>query len=345
MYPAFTTPRPRLVSVLSVSQSLERYQAELSRRSPLIANAVSSLEPLDAYVAHLFVNGHPGEPAILDLAAESTGGASTLLALLHPRVADVRALGGPLPGDRRAYRSVVEDFLQREGKSLSALEWLPCAEPSPHGEADTDTILFIHGRHATVDADVASWLNHLPNAIVLVFGLGAIGDCAAIDALLQRFPSGSRRRLVLLRDCGEVLSASRLGMVSDRDNRSAEVALARLKQLFTGNYSFLGLLRTVMEQSIQSTRSDRDILENHQFFLEWNEEINRLKAGSLQSLQRAMRYHLSERLRRWRRRFAPEMTWRYRLFQLTYRAGQIGYREGVPGLLRRIVRRCIQRRA
>jgi hypothetical protein len=355
MYPAFTTTRPRLPSVLSVSQPLEQYRAELSKRIPRGGDAVAALEPLDAYLIHLFLDSHPGEPIFLDLASESTAGTSVLLGLLHPRQPRVLAACGPLPGDRRAYRGVVEDFLQRQGKPLSRLQWLSGSEPPPELSGESDVLVLVEESRPAVDREVEHWLNVLPSAVVLIFGLGAVGDCAAIDALLQRFPSGSPRRFALLRDCGEALSASRLGLAADRDNASAEMALRRLKQLFAGNYSFLGLLRSVTEQAIRSTTSDAVVRESSGLFLEWNQEINQLKQAAQQAreaaaaraeelhvLRRSASYRLSERLRRWRHQFAPEQTWRYHLLQLLYHAARIWRQGGFRSLLQHIVHRCFR---
>ena len=352
MYPAFATTRPRLPSVLSVSQPIERYRAELDKRSLLRDDAVAELDPLDAYLAHLLVDCHPGSPAVLDLTGESTAGASVLLALLHPRQPHVLAVA-----DRQAYRGVLEEFLLRQGKSLSRLQWLPRTEPATELHEKSDVILFVEGSRAAVDGEVEHWLNRLPAAVVLVFGLGAVGDCAAIDALLRRFPTGSRRRFALLRDCGETLSASRLGLVANRENEAAEIALTRLKQLFTSNYSFLGLLRSVTDQAMRSTTSDTAVRESdHLLFREWNHEINQLKQAAQQARDLAdareaelravhanPNYRLSERLRRWRRELAPDQTWRHRLFLRLHNAARIWRQGGFRSLLQRIVRRCLRR--
>lgn len=348
MYSAFNTTRPHLPSVLSVFGPIEKYQGDLQKRSPFHGNAVAALEPLDAYLAHLLITVHPGEPAIFDLAAEATAGASTLLGLLHPHQPHVRAIGGPLPGDRRAYRGAVEEFQQRHGKDLSSLEWLPHGE-HPHGE--TDVVVFVAANKLDVDAEVERCLNHVPSAVIVVFGLGPVGDCAALDALLKRFPTGSPRRLTLLRESGEALSASRLGMVAQRDNDTAEAALRRLQQLFTSNYSFLGLLRSAAENAIRATGSDTAVRESDGSFLEWNHEINQLKraaqharehaeaAEELRVLKGRIGYRLSERFGRWRKQLAPDRNRRHRLLELLRRIGPVVRHEGVLGLSRRIIRR------
>ncbi len=355
MYPAFSTTRPRLPSVLSVYQPIEQYQADLGKRNPPLSDAVAALEPLDAYLAHLLVSLHPGEPVLIDWAAEATAGASTLIGLLHPRRPFVRAVCGPALDSRRSYRGVVEAFLQRQGKDLSLLQWLPNVEPAAELEGESDVVIFVAASRPNVDAEIEQWLNLLPSAIVLVFGLGAVGDCAALDALVGRFPTGSPRRLTLLRDSGEVLSASRLGVAAGRDNVAAQTALRRLKQQFTGNYSFLALLRSVTEQAIHATASDPAARESSIHFAAWNKEINQLKkaaqqgladagaAEELRALKSSLSYRLSERFRRWRRQLAPEQTRRYRLFQLMRRVAQIGRHEGVRGLASRVVHRCLRR--
>jgi hypothetical protein len=355
MYPAFSTTRPRLPSVLSVYQPIEQYQADLGKRNPPLSDAVAALEPLDAYLAHLLVSLHPGEPLLIDWAAEATAGASTLIGLLHPRRPFVRAVCGPSLDSRRSYRGVVEAFLQRQGKDLSLLQWLPSVEPAAELEGEADVVIFVAASRPNVDAEIEQWLNLLPSAIVLVFGLGAVGDCAALDALVGRFPTGSPRRLTLLRDSGEVLSASRLGVAAGRDNAAAQTALRRLKQQFTGNYSFLALLRSVTEQAIHATASDPAARESSIHFAAWNKEINQLKkaaqqgladagaAEELRALKSSLSYRLSERFRRWRRQLAPEQTRRYRLFQLMRRVAQIGRHEGVRGLASRVVHRCLRR--
>lgn len=346
MYPAFATTRPRLPSILSVNQPIEQYQAGLSKRSPLLACA-ATLDPLDAYLAHLLVNVHPGEPVVLDLAAEATAGASTLVGLLHPRQPHVRAASGPLPGDRRAYRGVVEEFLERQGKDCSLLHWLPHDEPAAELHGEADVIVFVAASQPDVDIEVERWLNVLPSALVLIFGLGPVGECPTLDALVQRFPTGSPRRLALLRESGEVLSASRLGMAADCDNAAAEIVLRRLKQLFAGNYSFLGLLRSATEQAILATQSDTAARESSMHFRAWNHEINQLKkaAEELQVIKSSRSYHLSLRISRWRGRLAPDQTWRYRLFHLLYRVGRTWRREGLLSLFSRVVRRCFRRRS
>lgn len=354
MYPAFTTTRPRLPSVLSVYQPIEQYQADLGYRGLLRGDAVAALEPLDAYLVHLLVQVHPGEPAVIDWAAEATAGASTLVGLLHPRRPFVRAVGGPAPDYRRSYRGIVEAFLQRQGKDLSLLQWLPSVEPASELAGEPDVILFVAASRPNLDAEIEQWLNVLPSALVLVFGLGAVGDCAVLDALIRRFPTGSPRRLALLRESGEVLSASRLGVVAGRDNAAAETALRRLKQQFTSNYSFLGLLRSVTEQAIHASASDPAARESSIHFAAWNKEINQLKkeaqqgrddagaAEELRALKSSLSYRLSERFRRWRKQLAPERTRRDRLLQLLRRAAQIGRHEGVRGLFTRAVRRCVR---
>ena len=354
MYSAFNTTRPRLPSVLSVFGPIEQYQGELQKRGPFHGNAGAALEPLDAYLAHLLITVHPGETTILDLAAEATAGASTLLGLSHPRQPHVRAIGGPLPGDGRVYRGIVEEFLQRHGGDLASLEWLSHAE---HLQGETDVIVFVAANQPDIDGEVERCLNCVPSAIVLVFGLGPVGDCAALDALLKRFPTGSSRRLTLLRESGEALSASRLGVVAERDNDTAEGALRRLKQLFTSNYSFLGLLRSATENAIRASGSDTAVRESDGSFLEWNHEINQLKkaahharenaeaAEELRAFKGRISYRLSERLGRWRKQLAPDRTRRHRLLGLLRRIGQVVRNEGVLDLSRRIVRRCLGRNA
>lgn len=357
MYPAFNTTRPHLPSVQSVFGPIEQYQAELNKRGPFYSNNLTALQPLDAYLAHLLVMVHPGEPAILDLAAEATAGASALLGLLHPRQPHVRAVSGPLPGDRRAYRAVVEDFLQRQGKDLASLQWLSHAEPAAARHGETDVLVFVAANSPTVDADVEHWLNILPCAIVLVLGLGPVGDCAALDALLQRFPTGSSRRLTLLRERGEALSTSGLSMVAQHDNAAAEAVLRRLKQLFTSNYGFLSLLRSATENAIRASGSDTAVRESDGSFLEWNHEINQLKkaaqharenteaAEELRALKSHLSYRLCERFCCWRKQLTPDRARRYHLPNLFRRVAQIVRQEGFRSLSRRIVRRCLRRSA
>src|SRR5579875_2827462 len=158
MYPVFHAPRTRLPSVLSVFGPIEQYQADRDKRSLFSGNTGAVLEPLDAYLAHLLVNVHPREPRVF-------------------------AVGGPLPGDRRAYRGAVEEFLQQRNIDLSLLHWLSYDEMSAALKGETDVLVFLAANRPAVDAEVEQWLNLLPSAIVLVFGLGAVGSCTALDAL------------------------------------------------------------------------------------------------------------------------------------------------------------------
>jgi hypothetical protein len=361
MYTPTATKRPRLPSIMTVSQPIEEYRKALHKRALCGTDPAPHLEPLDVYLVHLLLQFHPDDLAVIDLAAESTTGISSLIGLLHPRVRRLLALADTPTGGRPAYRTILEDFLRDHYPTRPRMELLGSAEPPSEFAEWADAIVLVDAETtdpAALAAQVERWLDALPAAIVLVFGLGAVGDCATLESLLQRFPSGSQHRLTLLRDCSETLARSRLGMVTKRGHAQADMLLSRLTQFFTSNYSYLGLLRSTMERAIQNTSSDHDVLKTHHLFSEWNREINHLKQAARQAqeeiqhareklllLQNTLAYRLGVRLTRLRTKLAPEYTWRFRTYKRTRRAAQIWWREGSWTLFRKIVRRCLRRSA
>src|SRR5437667_110525 len=80
------------------------------------------------------------------------------------------------------------------------------------------------------------------DALVLVLGLGRVGECSAIEALLGLCSAGSGRRFRLVRELGEVLVASHLGVVARHERLDADDILLRVQALFAGNLSVLELL-------------------------------------------------------------------------------------------------------
>ena len=98
---------------------------------------------------------------------------------------------------------------------------------------------------ASLAEEIGHWLDEQPDALVLVLGLGRVGDCPAIASLLSLCAPELGKRLWLLRELSEVLMASHLGLVARHDHPHVADVLLSLQQFYTGNYCYLDLLRQV----------------------------------------------------------------------------------------------------
>ena len=110
---------------------------------------------------------------------------------------------------------------------------------------------------------IRRWLYEQPDALVLLLGLGRVGECPAVESAIRLCSADSGRRLWLLRELGEVLAASGLGMVARHDHPHVADILLRIQNLYTGNYRFLDLLKSVNLAEIRAAEIDLEVLKTH----------------------------------------------------------------------------------
>ena len=144
--------------------------------------------------------------------------------------------------------SGVNSYVRSRGPGLAPFEVIARSE-SPAAVADQSRVVILadgrRGDPARLAAELRLWMDGLPDALVLVLGLGRAGQCPAIASLLRICAPASGRRFRLMRELGEVLAASRLGAVARHDHPFLGDVLLRIEQSYTSNNGILDLLRRV----------------------------------------------------------------------------------------------------
>jgi hypothetical protein len=285
----------RLPSLHAVYGPLEEYLEEVALAPTDEADRGPELGPVDAYLAWVLLGSLPRGTAWVDCAAERTAGASSLLGLLHPHVGRVLALPGESAQRARAFLEWRRDTLpsaaargktgQQSGGPPGRRGWdvPPLEEIGPDELLDRlpqlpAAVLFVSAREADppeeLSARVHCWLELQPEALILVLGLGAVGCCPVLEALQWACPVGSPRRLWLARELGEALTDSTLGIIAPRDAAVANDALARVAQVFAGNFTFLRLLQTACQATVARAGLDEEVFASDPRCRDLTEELN-----------------------------------------------------------------------
>jgi hypothetical protein len=104
---------------------------------------------------------------------------------------------------------------------------------------------------------------------------------------VQLCGGGSERRLWLIRELGEFLAASRLGMVARRDHPHAAEILRRLQLQYEGNFGFVDLLKTVNEAALRAARVDDEVMRIHPSAEPLRAELEALRRSAQESKAQA----------------------------------------------------------
>jgi hypothetical protein len=133
-------------------------------------------------------------------------------------------------------------------------------------------------------------------AVVIVLGLGRVGECRKLASLTGSFPPDSLATLTLARELRGMAQACSLGLVYHRSNECATTALHRIEALYATNYDYLDLLTEVCERrdGDQFAHENVDLLRA-QLEREHNRPL--IKAIPLQAARRMVQF--ARRHRRW----------------------------------------------
>ncbi len=285
--------RRPLPSIATVYGAIEEYWEESRPIGSPDGGPNEVLDPLDAFLVHRLLELVPGQPVLIDAAMVATGGASSVIGMHHPRAVDVWAVvdAESLPS-RRSLESLQRHSGRRgfaPGASLRPVDRSELLEGLA-GQPGAIVLADARGGDAAgLAEDIGRWLDARPDALVLVLGLGRVGDCPAVGSLLSLCSAGSGRRFRLLRELSEVLMGSGLGLVAREDHSDVDVALMRLEQLYTGNHRYLNLLWRANHAALREARIDADVLRGNLTFGAISEEIEGLKRALREANERADR--------------------------------------------------------
>jgi hypothetical protein len=314
MNPPIRGRRQPLPTILTVYRPIEDYWEAAHRVGAPDVEPSEALDPLDAFLVHRLLDLAPEDPVLIDAAIARTGGAGALIGLHHPRARGVWAVADPESLPNRQGLSALREHLGRRGPERIPLKVIVDSELPEKLAEQTGAVILVDARTAVARPDdLARWLDARPDSLVLVLGLGRVGRCPAIPALLSLGASGSGRQFQLLRDLNETLAASRLGLVARCDHPAIDEMLERLAQSYSGNYRYLDLLREVNDVALREANVDAETLRSNWTFGPLSAEIDELKQKAREADERAEAAAralqeattIAGRLTRLRRRLSP----------------------------------------
>ena len=375
MMPTVADPRPTLPTIRSTREAVEAYWDEFAPTAPVGpgGDLDHALDPLDGFLVHLLLDFLPRGVVVVDLAAGDSRGATTTAALNHPSPRRVIAAAGR--DDVSADVAAALGEYARHRGAAPRLDFLA----SPHLPADlaarNGLVILADARSgdpAELAGSVARWLDARPDAVVVVLGVGPVGEAGVLDELLLACRAGSGRRLWLARELAEALVGSRLAVVARQGHPHADNALVRVAHAFTGNVRYLDLLWDVNHAAIRNARVDVEALAAHPSGEPVTAEINRHKEHAdaarkeaerlraalktaqaereravnellaavavrddeLGALRSSTVYRLVMRAKRFRQWLAPDGSVRHRAVRTARRGAQVLKGEGVGSFVR-----------
>jgi hypothetical protein len=295
---ATALPRRRLTTLYSVYQPIEEYWETCAPRRETGTDLERVFPPLDAYLIHLLLERFPQPPVLIDLAAEFAGGASTILGLLHPHVQAVVAGWRSTAESSDETLTALSAYHRLHGLSTN-LEIRPTANLLAGTLSSQNHVVLVDARAWAVDmlaGAVMTWCDSQIAGILLLLGLGNVGTCPALEAVLRLCPSGGARRFWLARELADALAASTLGIVAPANHGGAADALSRVGQLFASNHQFVQLLRDANHHTLEAAQLDADIMKTHPSAWPLNHELQEWQRQSKAAREEAeqVRRQLSE---------------------------------------------------
>jgi hypothetical protein len=250
-------PGPFLPTVYGAFKPVEEYLDRLETAEGAPAAPRVPVRPIDALLIRLMASYQPARPVVVDLTAAATLGAAAALCLTDPsvrRVAVPRGVGG-------AWRFILSRFLKdRDPATVGELVEADGLSDSPAAAVDPEFPTLVltaptDRSGAELAAEVEHWLEAVPRAVVLVLGLGEVGNCPGLAALAAAC-TGSPRLLALPRELAPALAGSRLAVVGRRSNPVVAEALFRTGRLFADNFRFLDLVKETCLAVVQRASLD-----------------------------------------------------------------------------------------
>jgi hypothetical protein len=290
--PAVADAHPQRPNTLTIYGPVEEYWHSYE---PGEARAIAPapepvLDPFTASLIHVVLGLVPDPPLLVDLAVGANGGAASLIGLHHPQVRRVVAVCDERSPETERALSALDAYLRNAGSGMTSFDVVPVDE-MPNGLSGESHIVILadtsRGDIGTLEQAIRQWLMELPDALVLVLGVGRVGESAVMDSLLGICDAGSSRRFWSMRDCGEVLAASDAGMVARDDHPWAHEVIAGLRQRYTGEFPFLDLLRSVNQCALEAARIDERAIKDSPLSQALMAEMEALRRAALESASRA----------------------------------------------------------
>lgn len=219
----------RLPTIDSIWGLLEEYR--IFSKQPI----EHRIEPIDALITGLLLERLPHSYIVHDYASIPTGGVSTLLAMTAANAREVRVSLLPAP-----LKSALESF--QTSMTRNAVPFFEAADIAVTSNSAVAFFTFQKSNNKTLES-VKELLAARPDTAILVFGVGQVGSCRILEALLAAFVSDSEWRIQLVREMAEGMGCSKLAVIARRGHAILNRTWQQTELLFTTNYSFLSVAR------------------------------------------------------------------------------------------------------
>lgn len=268
----------------SVYRVIEDYMQQLTNSIRTGADELPLVvSPIDSLLIRLLAAYQPARSYAVDLAADATRGASTLLCRTNPAMRQVITL---CDRPQRNWRTILDrycrDFDFPLTDCVEAENVREALAKATESQAPVLIIAVLNDavKNQTPDA-IENWLEMVPQGAVALLGVEKTGESPALASLSVRC-NGPAFRLFLPRESAPALIQSRLALVGRRDNSVFQNSITRIGQIFANQFQFLDHIKrmcdTALEQSV---------------FLE---PLPRQRAGALESNSLTTAYDLRRAL-------------------------------------------------
>lgn len=285
----------RTATIFESYNSVQHYLrlAEATLGFPLEPSV--QLAPIDAFILQQLVDCYPAKLALVDLAAEATLGMSTIFCSALSRIDKIVAIASTPTQGAVHWLELVKNSLKEVGQTSDKLAFLTPGSDELDLESSLSAWigpvsqpLFLLAAGLDSSEELERQLNRLltehNNAMIALTPLGAVGSCPVLASALTVCHNQNSYKLSLLREISPFCADSQIGLIYREDSRHVPEILNRIKQLYEGNFDFVGILAANVELQVKMRLSLENTEKVNGQLASSQAEVNRL-VGELENVE------------------------------------------------------------
>jgi len=227
-------------------QPIDQYRQLLSQMLGAGFHPDIELKAIDAFLMKQMVGSYPIKPTVIDVAAAATLGSSTIFWAAHPGIQHLYIMP---TGDPDSWQPLVngamktmalsdEEITYCDGNWATLQEDLnPLCPPMAMLGVDDDIAFTLPELLNTV-------LNLHPHIVVFLFPLGDTANSRVFNSAWQVCNFDSHFCLTPAREVSPYFFQSQMAILYRREGSHIPYVMARIRQLFEGNFDLLTLLES-----------------------------------------------------------------------------------------------------
>lgn len=226
-------------TIYSVWIGVEKYWDEIQTGN-LSVKPETFMKPLDALLTDVFLGYSLKKTIVHDFTSNQTAGILSVIGLNSNQVIRVTThfpdtINSPFTPQ------TLEGFINKV--QLNS-KWYRNSDQDRPGPIPNQSIQIILKTvdHLEFPQSFQPVLQNDPSAIFLIFGLGKIGQCIALEKLILMVDELDGLDLVLAQDLGIGFLDSGLGIIYRKDNADAALILDRIRMNYTTNFEMEDML-------------------------------------------------------------------------------------------------------